>query len=55
MGGFNRGLSPIVLLATGSRLFSAYVIQDIKFWVITDAEDDDGQRLATTVLLPEDY
>ena len=42
-------------LATGSRLFSAYVIQDTKFWVITDAEDDDGQRMATTVLLPEDY
>ncbi len=42
-------------LATGARLFSAYVIQDIKFWVITDAEDDDGQRMATTVLLPEDY
>ncbi len=42
-------------LTTGARLFSAYVIRDTKFWVITDAEDDDGQRMATTVLLPDEY
>ncbi len=42
-------------LATGARLFSAYVIQGVKFWVITEAEDDDGQRMATTVLLPDEH
>lgn len=42
-------------LTTGARLLSAYIIQDVKFWVITEAEDDEGHRLATTILLPEEY
>jgi len=37
-------------LQTGERLFSAYIIQDTKFWVITEAD-----RSATTILLPEEY
>ena len=38
-------------LRGGGRLFSAYrSSQDIKFWIITEAD-----RSATTVLLPEDY
>ena len=31
-------------------LFSAYIIQDVKFWVITEAD-----RSVTTILLPEEY
>lgn len=42
-------------LQTGRRLFSAYIIQDVKFWVITEAQDDQGYRMATTILLPEEY
>jgi len=43
-------------LRTGARLFSAYHLSDgRKAWVITDAEDDDGRRLATTMLLPDEY
>jgi hypothetical protein len=43
-------------LRDGSRLFSSYRATDgTKFWIITEAEGDDGKRTATTVLLPEDY
>jgi hypothetical protein len=44
----------------GSRLLSAYYIDQHspekgKFWILTEAEDDDGIRQATTCLLPEEY
>lgn len=42
-------------LKTGARIFSAYIIRGIKFWVISDAEDDQGKRAVTTILLPEEY
>jgi choline dehydrogenase-like flavoprotein len=43
-------------LQDGSRILSAYHTSDgTKLWVITEAEDDDGQRAATTILLPEEY
>lgn len=32
------------------RIFSAYVIEGTKFWVITEAD-----RLVTTILLPSEY
>jgi hypothetical protein len=34
----------------GSRVFSAYIIQGVKFWVITEAD-----RNSTTILLPSEY
>ena len=37
-------------LGNWDRLFSAYVIKNVKFWVITEAD-----RSATTILLPEEY
>ena len=37
-------------LGNWDRLFSAYIIQDVKFWVITEAD-----RSVTTILLPEEY
>ena len=43
-------------LKDGSRLLSAYRLRTgTKVWVISEAENDDGQRAATTVLLPENY
>ena len=41
----------------GSRLFSAYVltVTEEKVWVITEAADQNGHRVATTILLPEEY
>ncbi len=43
-------------LQDGSRLFSVYhTAEGVKFWMITEATDDGGNRSATTVLLPEDY
>ncbi len=47
-------------LVDGSRILSSYVLEgegdDVtKIWVITEAEDESGDRLATTVLLPEEY
>lgn len=43
-------------LEDGSRLLSAYLTSDgEKLWVITEAADDAGHRLATTILLPEEY
>ena len=42
-------------LMDGSRLLSAYVIQNIKFWVFTEAQDDNGDRSSTTLLLSSEY
>jgi hypothetical protein len=44
-------------LKDGSRLLSAYILKDgkTKLWVITEAEDDNGSRAATTLLLPDEY
>ena len=40
----------------GSRLLSAYHLQNgTKVWVITEAADARGLRLATTILLPSEY
>ena len=41
----------------GSRILSAYLLPDeTKLWIITDAViDDEGNRQATTLLLPEEY
>jgi hypothetical protein len=37
-------------LVLGSRIFSAYRVGEVKFWVITEAD-----RSVTTILLPEEY
>ncbi len=37
-------------ITEGSRIFSAYIIQGVKFWVITEAD-----RTSTTILLPSEY
>lgn len=43
-------------LVDGSRLFSAYRLDDgRKLWVITEAKDDDERRSHTTVLYPDEY
>ena len=43
-------------LVDGSRLLSAYetAVGD-KIWIITEAEDEQGNRVATTILLPTEY
>jgi hypothetical protein len=43
-------------LQDGARILSAYHTSlGTKLWVLTEAVDDDGQRAATTLLLPDDY
>ena len=43
-------------LIDGSRILSAYkTSKGVKLWVITEAEDDKGNRSATTILLPSEY
>ena len=43
-------------LRDGSRLLSAYILNDgTKIWAITEAVGDDGNRAATTLLLPSEY
>lgn len=44
-------------LRIGGRLFSAYGEADTesRIWLITAAVCDDGRRLATTFVLPEEY
>ena len=40
----------------GSRLLSAYTtLRGVKLWIITEAKDDNGNRMASTILLPEEY
>ena len=42
-------------LMNGSRLLSAYEIQNMTFWIITEAMDDNGNRATTTILFPSEY
>jgi hypothetical protein len=49
----DRGLNDQAL-KDGSRLLSVYHHEGTKFWIITEATDDAGQRAATTVLLPDE-
>jgi len=40
----------------GSRILSAYILPTkAKVWIITEATNDQGQRAATTILLPAEY
>ncbi len=42
-------------LKDGDRLLSVYHDGKTKFWIISEAVDESGNRAATTVLLPSDY
>jgi hypothetical protein len=43
-------------LVSGERLLSAYkTLKGQRIWIITEAADDEGNRAATTILLPENY
>ena len=43
-------------LVSGDRLLSAFrTLRNVKLWIITEAEDDQNSRAATTLLLPEEY
>jgi len=51
----DRGLNEQALVS-GARLFSVYRLSDeVTVWVITNGDDEDGTRDATTLLLPEEY
>jgi hypothetical protein len=50
----DRGLNEQAL-HTGARIFSVYHVGAEAVWVITNAAADDGDRDATTVLLPSEY
>ncbi len=40
----------------GSRIISAYLLKTgEKIWIITEAEDDHGNRAASTAILPSEY
>ena len=43
-------------LVNGSRLLSAYILKTgERLWLITEAQDDNGHRAATTLLLSTEY
>ena len=45
-------------LVDGGRILSSYILDGddaTKIWVITEAEDESGDRLATSIILPEEY
>jgi len=43
-------------LNDGSRILSSFkTSKGVKIWIITEAEDGNGHRSATTLLLPEEY
>lgn len=43
-------------IGDGSRILSAYLLpNEEKIWIITEAADDNGERSATTILLPDEY
>ena len=43
-------------LVDGSRLLSAYrTLKGERLWIITEAADDQGHRVASTILRPDEY
>ncbi|MEI8376187.1 MAG: hypothetical protein WCJ35_25485 [Planctomycetota bacterium] len=43
-------------LTSSDRILSAYrTLKNVKIWIITEGADDDGQREATTILIPSEY
>lgn len=55
LSGYDKLLNDLSL-EDGSRLLSSYrTTKGEKIWIITEAEDDTGKRVATTVLLPTEY
>ena len=43
-------------VASGERILSSYLLSDeTKLWVITDAANEAGKRMVTTLLLPDEY
>jgi hypothetical protein len=43
-------------LVNGERLLSAYrTLKGVRIWIITEATDDNGQRAATSIILPSEY
>jgi len=43
-------------LVDGSRLLSAYrTLRNVRIWLLTEAADDQGQRICTTILTPSEY
>lgn len=47
-------------LVDGSRILSSYILEGegddtVKLWIITEAEDDSSDRLATTLILADEY
>jgi hypothetical protein len=43
-------------LIDGSRLLSAYrTLKGERLWLITEAADDEGHRVCTTILKPSEY
>lgn len=51
----DKALNDAALL-DGSRLLSAYrTSRGTKIWIITEAADENGQRCASTILLPDEY
>lgn len=51
----DRQLNELALV-DGRRLLSSYRLgTGAKLWIITEAADENGQRGATTLLLPEEY
>jgi hypothetical protein len=43
-------------LVDGSRLLSAYrTLKGERLWIITEATDDQGHRVCSTLLLPSEY
>ena len=42
-------------LKSGARIFSAYMVGEVRVWCITEGTDDDGNRASTCILLPSEY
>ncbi len=42
-------------LISGDRILAAYETSHGRIWIITEAEDDNGRRSATTFLYPSEY
>jgi hypothetical protein len=48
--------SNLQAIQDGSRILSAYLLKTgVKLWCITEAEDDHGNRAASTILRPDEY
>lgn len=55
LGDDDKAANDEALRQDGSCILSAYNTEQGRIWILTEAENEEGERWRTTLLLPEEY